>query len=82
MGVVYNSSLESSFKRPFSLGLSKSCVYELKPRTLNDLKDAIRVEIISINREPFQYIHSEFLVLLTSFYKENGRPIPVVIFKK
>ena len=35
----------------FPLGYFKSCVYTHKPRTLNDLKEAIRQEIRPIDRQ-------------------------------
>lgn len=66
----------------FLCGYLKSRVYRSKPRTSDDLKDAIRAEILLINEELLQRVHSNFLDRLASCYKEYGRHMPDVIFKK
>ena len=38
----------------------KSCVYTHKPRTLNDLKEAIRQEIRPIDRQLLAHVKDDF----------------------
>jgi hypothetical protein len=50
----------------FLWGYLKSCVYTHKPRTLNDLKEAIRQEIRPIHRQLLARVMDDILLLLLS----------------
>jgi len=52
-----------------------------KPRTLDELKDATRIEIALINEYLLQRVHSNCLDLLASCYEQDKRHMLNVIFK-
>ena len=58
----------------------KSRVYAHKPRTLNDLKEAIRQEIGPIDRQLLARVMDDFEKRLENFI-ENGRHLTDIIFK-
>lgn len=75
-------SADSNVCDLFLWGYFKSArVYESKPRTLDDLRDTIRAEILRINEELLQRVRSNFLDPLASCCEEDGRDMPDVIFK-
>ena len=57
----------------FLWGYLKSRVYESKPRTLDELKDAIKMEIALIDENLLQRVHSNLLDRLSSCYEQDGR---------
>ena len=66
----------------FSLGYFKPRVYTHKPRTLNDLKEAIRQEIRPIDRQLLARVIDDFLKKrLENCIQEDGRHLTDIIFK-
>ena len=53
----------------------KSRVYTHKPRTLNDLKAAIRQEIRPIDRQLLARVMDDFKTRLENYIQEDGRQI-------
>lgn len=66
----------------FLWGLLKSKVYINKPRTLDELKDAIRSEVAAIERETVVKVMENFEERLLMCINEEGRHLPEVIFRK
>lgn len=66
----------------FLWGYLKSRVYSHKPRTLNDLKNAIREEVATIDAELIARVMADFLRRLESCIQEDGHHMPDVIFKQ
>lgn len=62
-------------------GYLKSRVYHSKPRTLDELKDAIKTGIALIDENLLQRVHSNFLDRLSSCYEQDGRHMLDVLFK-
>jgi hypothetical protein len=56
----------------FLLGYLKSRVYEGKPRTLEELKSAIRKQIGMINQELMERVEANFRERLQIFLLQNG----------
>ena len=65
----------------FSLGYMKSRVYTHKPRTLNDLKEAIRQEIRPIDRQLLARVMDDFKKELGNCIQEDGHHFSDFIFK-
>ncbi|CAI6353807.1 unnamed protein product [Macrosiphum euphorbiae] len=65
----------------FLWGYLKSRVYESKPRTLDELKDAIKTEIALIDENLLQRVHLNLLDQLSSCYEQDGRHMLDVLFK-
>jgi len=65
----------------FLWGYLKSRVYESKPRTLDELKDAIKTEIALIDENLLQRVHLNLLDRLSSCYEQDGRHMLDVLFK-
>jgi hypothetical protein len=64
----------------FLWGYLKSRVYEVKPRTIEELKEAIRHEITVINRDLLERVFVNFRTRLQQCIDENGHHMPDVIF--
>lgn len=64
----------------FLWGYLKLRVYEAKPRTLNELKEAIRQEITRINRDLLERVEANFRKRLQQCVNENGHHMLDVIF--
>ena len=65
----------------FLWGYLKSCVYTHKPRTLNDLKKAIRQEIRPIDRQLLDRVTDDFKRKVENCIQEDGRHLTDIIFK-
>ena len=65
----------------FLWGYLKSRVYEDKPRTLDELKEAIRQQITKINRDLLERVEANFLERLQQCVNENGHHMPDLIFR-
>jgi len=77
-------SLSRSFNVSFFFfgGYSKSRVYTHKPRTLNDLKEAIRQEIRPIDRQLLARVMDDLKKKrLKNCIQEDGRHLTDIIFK-
>jgi len=59
----------------------KSRVYTHKPRTLNDLKEAIRQEIRPIDRQLLARVMDDFKKRLENYIQEDGWHLTDIIFK-
>ena len=59
----------------------KLCVYTHKPRTLNDLKEAIRQEIRPIDRQLLARVMDDFKKRLENCIQEDGSHLTDIIFK-
>ncbi|KAL4107251.1 hypothetical protein QTP88_017631 [Uroleucon formosanum] len=66
----------------FLWGYLKSRVYESKPRTLDELKDAIKTEIALIDENLLQRVHLNLLDRLSSCYEQDGRHMLDIHAKK
>ena len=64
----------------FLWGYSKSRVYTHKPRTLNDLKEAIRQEIRPIDRQLLAHVMDDFKKRLQNCIQEDSH-LTDIIFK-
>jgi transposase len=64
----------------FLWGYLKSCVYAHKPRTLADLKEAIKQEVAAIDREMLDRTHTSFLQRLEMCIKGSGHHLSDIIF--
>jgi len=64
----------------FLWGYLKSLVYEGKPRTLEELKGAIRKQISMINQELLQRIEANFRKRLQMYILQNGHHLSDIIF--
>ena len=62
-------------------GYLKSRVYTHKPRTLNDLKEAVRQEIRPIDRQLLARVMDDFKKRLENCIQEDGRYLTDIIFK-
>ena len=65
----------------FVWGYLKSHVYTHKPRTLNDLKEAILQEIRPIDRQLLARVMEDFKKRLENCIQEDGRRLTDIIFK-
>ena len=65
----------------FFWGYLKSRVYTHKPRTLNDLKEAIRQEIRPIDRYLLARVTDNFEKRLENCIQEDGSRLTDIIFK-
>jgi len=65
----------------FLWGYLKSHVYTHKPRTLNDLKEAIHQEIRPIDRQLLARVMDDFKKKLENCIQEDGRYLTDIIFK-
>ena len=65
----------------FLWGYLKSRVYTHKPRTLNDLKEAIRQEIRPIDRQLLASVMDDFKKRLENCIQGDGRHLIDIIFK-
>jgi len=63
----------------FLWGYLKSHVYTHKPRTLSDLKEAIREEVATIDREMVERVYVDFLRRLENCIQESGHHLPDII---
>ena len=75
----------SAFTRSFhvrflSLGILKSRVYAGKPRTLGELKTAIRENIREIGEETLVKVEANFRKRLQICARENGHHLSDIIF--
>ena len=52
-----------------------------KPRTLDELKEAIRQQITKINRDLLERVEANFLERLQQCVNENGHHMPDLIFR-
>ena len=62
-------------------GYFKSRVYTHKPRTLNDLKETIRQEILPIDRQLLARVMDDIKKRLENCIEEDGRHLTDIIFK-
>jgi hypothetical protein len=62
-------------------GYLKLHVYTHKPRTLNDLKEAIRQDIHLIDRQLLARVMDDFKKRLENCIQEDGRHLTDIIFK-
>ena len=65
----------------FLWGYLKSCVYTHKPRTLNDLEEAIRQEIRLIDRQLLAHVMDDFKKRVENCIQEDDRHLNDIIFK-
>jgi len=65
----------------FLWGYLKSGVYEGKPRTLEELKGAIRKKIGMINQELLERAVANFRERLQMFILQNGHHLSDIIFR-
>ena len=65
----------------FLFGYLKSRVCAHKPRTLNDLKEAIPQEIRPIDRQLLARVTDDFKKRLENCIQEDGRHLTDIIFK-
>lgn len=65
----------------FLWGYLKSKVYANKPRTLEDLKEAIRQVVASISRDMLSKVYDSFAARLEECMLKNGHHLKDVIFK-
>jgi len=65
----------------FPSGYLKSRVTAHKPRTLNDLKEAIRQEIRPIDRQLLNRVMNDFKKRLENCILSDGRHLADIIFK-
>ena len=65
----------------FLWGYLKSRVYAQKPCTLNDLKEAIRQEISSIDCQLLAHVMDNFKKRLENCIQEGGRHLTNIILK-
>lgn len=65
----------------FLWGFLKSRVYQHKPRTLQELKGAIREEVEQIGRAMLERVQSNFRERLVKCIAENGRHLSDIVFK-
>jgi hypothetical protein len=61
-------------------GYLKSHVYTHKPRTLSDLKEAIREEVATIDREMLKRVYTDFQRRLENCIQESGHHLPDISF--
>jgi len=59
----------------------KSRVYVRKPRTLNDLKEAIRQEIRPIDRQLLALVMDDFKKRLQNCIPDDGRHLTDIVFE-
>ena len=59
----------------------KARVYEHKPRTLDDLKEAIRVEVTQIDRAMLERVEANFQERLQKCINENGHHMKDIVFQ-
>jgi len=64
----------------FLWGYLESHVYTHKPRTLSDLKEAIREEMATIYREMLERVCADFQRRLENCIQESGHHLPNIIF--
>jgi len=64
----------------FLWGYLKSHVYTHKPRTLSDLKEAIREDVTTIDREMLECVYADFQRRLENCIQESGNHLPDIIF--
>ena len=64
----------------FLWGYLKSHVYTHKPRNLSDLKEAIREEVVTIDREMLERVYADFQRRLENCIQESGHHLPDIIF--
>jgi len=64
----------------FLWGYLKSYVYTHKPRTLSDLKEVIREELATIDREILERVYADFQRRLENCIQESGHHLPDIIF--
>lgn len=64
----------------FLWGYLKARVYENKPRTLDELKDAIRVEVAQVERAMLERVYANFQERLQHCTNDFGHHMPDVIF--
>ena len=64
----------------FLWGYLKSRVYQDKHRTLNELKESIRQQIIQINRHLLARVEANVRNRLQQCFDANGRHMPDIIF--
>jgi hypothetical protein len=64
----------------FLWGYLKSHVYTHKPRTLSDLKEAIREEVATIDREMLERVYADFQQRFENCIQESGHHLPDIIF--
>lgn len=62
-------------------GFLKSRVYEGKPRTLEELKTAIRAKIAEIDEETLSRVDASFRERLHTCVRENGHHLSDIIFR-
>ena len=65
----------------FLWGYLKARVYEHKPRTLDDLKEAIRVEVAQIDRAMLERVEANFQERLQKCINENGHHMKDIVFQ-
>lgn len=64
----------------FLWGHLKARVYEHKPRTLEELKNAIRVEVAQIDRAMLERVYANFEERLQKCINDNGHHMGDVVF--
>ena len=80
----WRRAVAPSLSRSFNVFLwwyLKSHVYTHKPRTLNDLKEAIRQEIRPIDHQLLARVMDDFKKRLENCIQEDGRHLTDIIFK-
>ncbi|KAJ4449465.1 hypothetical protein ANN_00864 [Periplaneta americana] len=80
---ILRSPGRSARRYSAALGISirTACVYEDKPRILDELKDAIRQHITQINRDLLERIEVNFRQQLQQCVNTDGHHMPHVIFR-
>ena len=81
---VRNAASDNAIRNNKLWGYLKDKVFANKPRTLQELKDNIRNEIMDLNRNPeiFRAVSGSVLERAIMCQNENGRHLKDVIFHK
>lgn len=77
---VRNGASVTEVRRLFLWGFLKSRVYNHKPRTLAELKDAIKNEVAAVDQQLLQRVQADFLKRIENCIKENGHYLIEFIF--
>ena len=64
----------------FLCGYLKAGVYTQKPRNLDELKDAIRQEVLTINQQLLARAMDDFKRRIENYIQEDGRHLNDIIF--
>lgn len=56
-------------------------MYEHNPPTIEELREAVRVKVVQIDREMWERVEANFQERLEKCFAENGRHLENIIFK-